>query len=138
MTSVSLKKVDRYEAASLQEMVKVYSDAIEEKINPQMSLQFYDHMHEVDILTELWFALRKKIEGRPKCFTLSLKVSHAVILIYAMSHCKTTDNDYAKTVISKYCSAIDNDLKNRILIKPSVRQSQASLIQASKQHFIAQ
>ena len=117
MIPVSLKKVERQETALLQEMVTVYSTALQAQLTPQLSFKFYDQMLEVQILRELWFLFRKKIEGRPAVFTLSLEVSQAVVLIYAMSHCRDTDNDYAKIVITKYCNAIDKDLHDRIILK---------------------
>ena len=117
MTPVSLKKVDRDEAASLQEMVNVYGAHVKAQINPQLALTFYGDMLEADILSDMFFLFRNKIEGHPNIFTVTLKVSQAVVLIYAMNHCQNTENLFAKQVISKYWNAIDSDLKNRIIIK---------------------
>jgi len=122
MTPVSLKKVSRGDASSLQEMVKVYSDSIHEKINQQLTITFYDQMLETDILSDLWFLLRTKIEGRLSQFSLSLKVPQAVVLVYALNHCIKTDNEYAILIIKKYMAAIDKDLKGRIIIKPGANE----------------
>jgi len=117
MTPVSLKKVEREEAASLQEMVKVYSSYVEAQITPEMTVKFYDQMLEADILSEMFFLFRNKIEGPHQAFTVTLKAAQAVVLIYAMNHCKNTDNLYASGVITKFWNAIDKDLKSRIIIK---------------------
>ena len=118
MTPVSLKKVDRDEAASLQEMCKIYSEHILTKINPEITIKYYDYILEADILSEMYFLFRNKIEGPHQVFTVTLKVAQAVVLIYALNHCKHTDNLYASGVITKFWNAIDKNLKDRIIIKP--------------------
>lgn len=118
MKPVSLKKVSRGEAASLQEMVNVYCAYIEANITTQLTFSFYDQILECDILQQLFILLRKKIEGNADHFTVSLAPSEAVVLVYALTYCNATTNEYAMMVIKKFTNLIDADLKNRITAKP--------------------
>lgn len=117
MIAVTLKKVDRFEVESLQEMVTVYMAAVEAEITVQLSLKFYDQILELDILKQLYLIFRKKIESHSYKFNITLRPHQAVLLLYAMTYCQNNNNPFATMTINKYSEVIDNDLKSRVKAK---------------------
>ena len=117
MKPVTLKKVKQDEAVELQAMVLRYSDRQAMNLNPQMSLLYFDTILQLDIMKRLVLIFRNKIESPASKFTLSLKPSEAVVLLYSCQYGydDAPENIYTRTIAEKFKNEIDQQLKSLII-----------------------
>ena len=93
MKKIKIAKVKLKEITALQEFTSSYMSSLQENIKPQMDLNYFQDILELDLAKELFLLFRKKIESDSHTFTLNLKPAHAVLLLYI---CTYTENEIIK------------------------------------------
>lgn len=98
MKKIKIAKVKLKEITALQEFTSSYMNSLQENIKPQMDLNYFQDILELDLAKELFLLFRKKIESDSHTFTLNLKPAHAVMILYI---CNYIENEIIKE-LGKY------------------------------------
>ncbi|QEE49620.1 hypothetical protein FUA48_08500 [Flavobacterium alkalisoli] len=112
MKKVKLTKVTPDEIRVMQEQIFHYSEALRWNIKNLDIEDFLNVLASMDIGFRLWLTFRKRVESYQDKFTLTLKVSEAVVLLKCFMWPGENRTDYEKNVTLKYKTIIDQQLKN--------------------------
>lgn len=112
MQPVKLSKVTLNHIVALQAGVEQYQNHLQNGLNPQMSLHYFDTVLQLDILVKIFRVFRSKIEGHAAKFTISLRPSEAVVLLYTCQHMETQyqDGSYESNTARIYKGILDQQL----------------------------
>ncbi|MFP9114327.1 hypothetical protein ACLI1A_10305 [Flavobacterium sp. RHBU_3] len=109
---VKFKKVKRDQAVELQALLTEYLQLQAQDLTHQQSVRFHSAVQDVALIIELYLVLRTKLESRKPQFSLSLKVQHAVILLFACNKCFLQDGSYKSLTALVFINEIDQQLKS--------------------------
>lgn len=114
MKRVTIKKLEKKELEVLQYEINHFALQIQSSINSSDILNFLDSIIAIDIMSNLFYVLRNRIEKENTFTTLTLPISQASTI---MKVCHFNENErslYTKNVMLKISRIIDQQLKSFI------------------------
>lgn len=114
MTQVKLTQVSLDEVKVLQNELQLFGEWQKLGFNYWSNEDFYNAIATVDVALRMYFFLRTRIESGKSKFTISFKISDAVVILKCCHWRRSERNDYEKIITLKYQDIIDQKLKSII------------------------
>lgn len=112
MKRVTIKKLDHTELEVLQSEINAFALQMNNNLHSDDILNFLDSIIAIDILTNLFYVLRSRIERDTKLTNLTIPLSQAATVMKVCHFNEHERSAYTKNLMLKISNTVDQQLKS--------------------------